>query len=71
MNLVERTMYVLRRKGTKQYKKNNGYFEDIDSNGKSAIKLYETPALCESAVRGYYNYKDNFDIVKVKVSISI
>lgn len=71
MTLVEREMYVVRKKGTNQYKKNNGYFENIDSNGKSAIKLYETKALCESAVRGYRNYQDNFDIVKVKVSISI
>lgn len=71
MTLVEREMYVVRKKGTNQYKKNNGYFEDIDSNGKSAIKLYETKALCESAVRGYRNYKENYDFVKVKVTLEL
>lgn len=71
MDLIERNMYVLRKKGTNRYKKNNGYFEDIDSDGKSAIKLYETAALCESAVRHYRNYKENYDIVPAKVSISI
>lgn len=71
MTLVEREMYVVRKKRTNQYKKNNGYFEDININGKSAIKLYETKALCESAVRGYRNYKENYDFLKVNVSITI
>lgn len=71
MTLVEREMYVLRRKGTNKYKKNNGYFEDIDSNGKSAVKLYETKALCESAVRRCHNYKEHYDFVKVKVTLEL
>lgn len=60
-------MYVVRRKGTNQYTRNNGYRESLDSNCKSAIKLYETEKLAKSSVR---DYEDDFDFVPVNVTIS-
>ena len=67
MILVQEQMYVVRRKGTNQYTRNNGYRESLDSNCKSAIKLYETEKLAKSSVRGY---EDDFDFVPVNITIS-
>lgn len=67
MVLVQEQMYVVRRKGTNQYTRNNGYRESLDSNCKSAIKLYETEKIAKSSVRGY---EDDFDFVPVNVTIS-
>lgn len=67
MILVQEQMYVVRRKGTNQYTRNNGYRESLDSNCKSAIKLYETEKLAKSSVR---DYEDDFDFVPVNVTIS-
>lgn len=67
MVLVQEQMYVVRRKGTNEYTRNNGYRESLDSNCKSAIKLYETEKIAKSSVRGY---EDDFDFVPVNVTIS-
>lgn len=67
MILVQEQMYVVRRKGTNEYTRNNGYRESLDSNCKSAIKLYETEKLAKSSVR---DYEDDFDFVPVNVTIS-
>ena len=67
MILVQEQMYVVRRKGTNQYTRNNGYHESLDSNCKSAIKLYETEKLAKSSVR---DYEDDFDFVPVNITIS-
>ena len=67
MILVQEQMYVVRRKGTNEYTRNNGYRESLDSNCKSAIKLYETEKIAKSSVRGY---EDDFDFVPVNVTIS-
>ena len=69
MVLVQEQMYVVRRKGTNQYTRNNGYRESLDSNCKSAIKLYETEKLAKSSVRCYGD-EDDFDFVPVNVTIS-
>lgn len=67
MVLVQEQMYVVRRKGTNEYTRNNGYRESLDSNCKSAIKLYETEKIAKSSVRGY---EDDFDFVPVNVTIA-
>lgn len=67
MVLTQEQMYVVRRKDTNQYTRNNGYRESLDSNCKSAIKLYATEKLAKSSVRGY---EDDFDFVPVNVTIS-
>lgn len=68
MKLIESKMFVLREKGTNCYKRNNGFTENLDSKCKSAIKLYETENLANSAIRNCFNF---FDVIPVKVTIEM
>lgn len=63
--IISKEMYVLKRKDTDEYMRNNGYFRDLNDTGKSAIKLYESERLCRSAVK----FEENYDFVPVKVTI--
>lgn len=66
MVLIKNKMFVVRRKGTNEYAKNNGFFEPLDEKHTSAIRLYQTERLARSSVRGY---EENFDFVPVDVTI--
>ena len=59
-------MFVVRRKGTNEYAKNNGFFEPLDEKHTSAIRLYQTERLAKSSVKGY---EEDFDFVSVDVTI--
>lgn len=70
MSFISKEMYVIKRKDTNEYMRNNGYFVDInDTTCKSAIKLYETIPNAKSAIRIYHN--PEHQILSVKVTIDL
>lgn len=66
MILMQKKMYIIRRKGTNKYMRSNTYLRDLNSDSKSAIRLYETEAQAKSAVRRFI---EDYDFLPVKVTI--
>lgn len=66
---IEKIMYVIRKSNTNCFKRNNGYFRDVNEKCTSAIKLYESEALAKSAISAYRRM--SFDIIPVFVSMNI
>lgn len=73
--VINTNLYVVRRKNTTEYKRNSGYFRDInDTKCKSEIKFFKTEALARSSVRDYVfrdeELNERFEIVPVEVTIN-
>ena len=66
---IDKIMYVIRENHTNRFKRNNGFFRDINEECASAIKLYESSVLAKSAIRQYD--AELFAILPVLVSMDI
>lgn len=70
MELLSLPMWVIRRKNTNEYMRNNGYCQDINNRKyKSAIRLYKTEDMAKSAVRYHYHFED-YDFIPVNITIT-
>ena len=66
---IDKIMYVIQENHTNRFKRNNGFFRNINEECASAIKLYESPGLAKNAISQYDTQL--FTILPVLVSLDI
>lgn len=67
MEILSKEVYVIRVKGTDDFRRQTGEYCDINGPSKSPLKTFETKAQAKNTI--IRRFHDHYDFLKVRVTI--